>query len=151
MKNVCIVQSKNKNAIVSLQEDGITNNFKGLILGNPLVSPSLVLTKLGFYLEELGYIDSDGRVRVDNYTNGIQTLVASESYEQAFGYFTSLGQFINENAGAVAVNLNYIVEKLTRVTNRGNFYLNSNIILFKKEQIWKGSVITASCCIYVFY
>ncbi|XP_045447587.1 retinoid-inducible serine carboxypeptidase-like [Melitaea cinxia] len=110
-------------------EDGITNNFKGLILGNPLVSPSLVLTKLGFYLEELGYIDSDGRVRVDNYTNGIQTLVASESYEQAFGYFTSLEQFINENAGAVAVNLNYIVEKLTRVTNRDYFgersYLNS--------------------------
>ncbi|CAH2108103.1 unnamed protein product [Euphydryas editha] len=101
-------------AIRLYEENGITDNFKGLILGNPVVSPSLVLTKLGFYLEELGYIDPNGRIKVDNYTNVIKTLVDSESYEEAFGYFTSLGQFINENSGAAAVNLNYIVEKLTK-------------------------------------
>lgn len=90
------------------------NNLRGVILGNPVISPALALTKLGFYLEELGYIETNGRSAVENFSKQISSLVQTEAYEEAFDQFTSLGSFVNENTGAVAVNLAHIVEKLTR-------------------------------------
>ncbi|XP_047530468.1 retinoid-inducible serine carboxypeptidase-like [Vanessa atalanta] len=108
-------------AIRLSEEKDISGNFKGVILGNPIVSPALVLTKLGFYLEELGYIDEKGRAAIKNLSNTITDLVSSEEYESAFNHFISLGSFINENAGAVAVNLDHIVEKMTRLPNQDYF------------------------------
>ncbi|XP_050347228.1 uncharacterized protein LOC126771405 [Nymphalis io] len=135
-------------AIRLSEENDISGNFKGVILGNPIVSPALVLSKLGFYLEELGYIDGKGREATENLSNTITDLVRSEEYENAFNHFISLGSFINENAGAVAVNLGNIVEKITRLPTTTNqdyfgqmsyiqraFKLNNNINDFMNDVV----------------
>ncbi|KAG6456650.1 hypothetical protein O3G_MSEX009847 [Manduca sexta] len=86
----------------------------GVVIGNGIISPALALTKLGFYLEELGYIDGNGRSAVENISNIINKAVNEERFGEAFDRLLSLGKFVNENAGAVAVNLGHIVEKLTQ-------------------------------------
>lgn len=86
-----------------------------MVLANGIVSPALALTKLGFYLEELAYVDGRGRTALDNLSDETYSLVQQEQYGEAFDKFLSLGEFVNE-AGAVAVNLGFIVEKLTNAT-----------------------------------
>lgn len=88
-------------------------NIRGVVLGNGIISPALAMTKLGFYLEELGYIDAKGRDAIET-LSGETTQLVGEDLENAFDKFISLGQFVNDNAGAVAVNLGNIVEKQTR-------------------------------------
>lgn len=80
----------------------------------------MALTSLGFYLEELGYIDGNGRAAIENFANETLDLVNQGQAESAFDNFLSLGQIVNENAGAVAVNLGHIVEKLTNSSSTGN-------------------------------
>lgn len=99
----------------------MSDQIKGIILGNPVISPALALTKLGYYLEELAYIDGRGRTEIESFSNLTYSLVQSESFERAFDQFSSIDNFVNDNAGAVSVNLNYIVEKLTRESNRGTY------------------------------
>ncbi|CAH0692929.1 unnamed protein product [Chilo suppressalis] len=96
-------------------------NLKGLILGNAIISPALVMTKLGFYLEELAYIDNKGREAIENLSNEINESINQGSLEAAYNSFLTLDKFVNENAGAVAVNLNYIVEKLTQDNSTDDF------------------------------
>ncbi|XP_050674158.1 retinoid-inducible serine carboxypeptidase-like isoform X2 [Leptidea sinapis] len=91
-----------------------SENIKGLFLGNAIISPALALTKLGFYLEELGYIDGLGREAIENFSNTTSHLVSRNLFDEAFDQFVSLGEFVNEEAGAIAVNLAYIVQKITR-------------------------------------
>lgn len=90
------------------------SNLRGVVLGNGIISPALAMTKLGFYLEELGYIDANGRDALESLSEETTQLVQADDLENAFDRFISLGEFVNENAGAVAVNLGNIVEKLTR-------------------------------------
>lgn len=97
-------------------------NIQGVALGNGIISPALAMTKLGFYLEELGYIDDNGRTAIETLSQNTNNLVISGNLETAFNNFISLGDFINENAGAVAVNLGYIVEKLTRGSSNSRDY-----------------------------
>lgn len=84
------------------------------MIGNGIISPAVALTKLGFYLEELGYVDANGRSAIENLSSDISNLVNDGQVGDAFDIFINLGDFINDNAGAVAVNLAHIVEKLTR-------------------------------------
>lgn len=93
--------------------------MQGVVLANGIVSPALALTKLGFYLEELGYIDNDGRTEIENLSHETSSLVQDEKYGEAMDKFLTLGDFINEDAGAVAVNLEYIVDKLNTGSTRG--------------------------------
>lgn len=95
-------------------------NLKGVVLGNTIISPGLTLTKLGFYLEEMGYIDANGRSAIEHYTDTTYDLVNKGEYDQAFDKFMALGQFVNEDAGAVAINLWNIVEKMTKVSGGKN-------------------------------
>lgn len=87
-------------------------NLKGVALGNGIIEPGLALTKLGFYLEELGYIYNPGREAIEILTAETQELISNGQLSEAFENFASLGDIVNE-AGAVAVNLRHIVEKLT--------------------------------------
>ncbi|XP_034826870.1 retinoid-inducible serine carboxypeptidase-like [Maniola hyperantus] len=108
---------------IKLYEDGsVSNDFKGIILGNPVISPALALTKLGFYLEQLGYIDGRGRGAVENFSETTNSLVQSDKLQDAFDHFTSLGYFVNEDAGAIAVNLAHIVEKLTLNSSTQDYF-----------------------------
>lgn len=91
-----------------------------MVLGNGVVSPALVLTKLGFYLEEMGYIDGRGRAAVESFSNEANSLVNGERFEEAFDKFATLGDVVNE-AGAVAVNLGHIVKKLQQGSTSGKF------------------------------
>ncbi|KAJ8721620.1 hypothetical protein PYW07_002395 [Mythimna separata] len=97
-------------------------NLRGVVLGNAIISPALAMTKLGFYLEELGYIDANGRDAIETLSKETTQLVQGENYEDAFDKFISLGQFVNENAGATAVNLGNIVQKLTREPTTGDLF-----------------------------
>ncbi|XP_013187348.1 uncharacterized protein LOC106132467 [Amyelois transitella] len=98
------------------------HNLQGVIIGNGIVSPALALSKLGFYLEELGYIDGRGRETIETFSSEINTLVSDENYDDAFEQFLTLGEIVNDNAGAIAVNLGYIIQKLTREeTSSRNF------------------------------
>ncbi|XP_063822509.1 uncharacterized protein LOC135072501 isoform X1 [Ostrinia nubilalis] len=90
-----------------------TANLKGIVIGNGIISPAVALTKLGFYLEELGYIDGNGRAAIENFSNETTYLVSEGQLAEAYEKFLSLGEFVNEEAGAVAVNLGHIVEKVT--------------------------------------
>ncbi|KOB74182.1 Retinoid-inducible serine carboxypeptidase [Operophtera brumata] len=76
---------------------------------NGIVSPALALTKLGFYLEELGYIDASGRAAVEGLSTETTSLVQEEQYGEALDKFLSLGEFVNQEAGGVAVNLGFII------------------------------------------
>ncbi|XP_052739575.1 retinoid-inducible serine carboxypeptidase-like [Bicyclus anynana] len=108
---------------IKLNEDNsFKDRFKGIILGNPVISPALALTKLGFYLEELGYVDAAGREAIENFSNVTSLLVESEQFQEAFLKFTFLGKYINENTGAVAVNLAHIVEKLYRSSLDSDYF-----------------------------
>lgn len=82
------------------------------------------MQRLGFYLDELGYINDNGRSALEALAQETNTLVNNGNFEEAFDKFLSLGDFVNENAGAVAVDLKYIVDKLTQesVQNTGIFY-----------------------------
>lgn len=95
--------------------------MQGVVIGNGIISPALALTKLGFYLEELGYIDSNGRTAVENLSSETNNLLNAGQLDAAFDRFITLGDFINENAGAVAVNIGHIVEKLTQDTTADYF------------------------------
>ncbi|CAG9578654.1 unnamed protein product [Danaus chrysippus] len=127
------------------KEDNVSDQVKGIILGNPVISPALALTKLGYYLEELAYIDGKGRIEIESFSNLTYSLVQSESFEQAFDQFSSLDNFVNENAGAVSVNLNYIVEKLRRESNRDYFgqnnYVNRILALSQNASVFMETVV----------
>ncbi|CAG9785547.1 unnamed protein product [Diatraea saccharalis] len=101
--------------------ESFSPNLKGIVLGNAIISPALVITKLGFYLEELAYVDFSGRAAIESLSNEINELVDQGKLESAYDHFLTLDKFINENAGAVAVNLEYIVEKVTRESNDFDF------------------------------
>ncbi|XP_038214574.1 retinoid-inducible serine carboxypeptidase-like [Zerene cesonia] len=108
-----------------LEDEDYSHKIKGIFLGNPTISPALTLTKLGFYLEELAYVDGNGRAAIEEFSTSLSSLVSSKNFEEAFNQFFSLGEFINERAGAVAVNVGYIVEKLTRNSVRDYFGLSA--------------------------
>ncbi|KAJ0175694.1 hypothetical protein K1T71_008853 [Dendrolimus kikuchii] len=101
-------------AIELNKPQNFTHNLQGVVIGNGIISPAVALTKLGFYLEELGYIDANGRSAIENLSNETNSLVSTEHLEVAFDKFITLGDFVNDYAGAIAVNLGHIVEKLTR-------------------------------------
>ncbi|XP_063389518.1 uncharacterized protein LOC134672158 [Cydia fagiglandana] len=104
-----------------LEDNELSHNLAGIALGNGIVSPALALTKLSFYLYELGYVDEDGRTAIDNFSKETNDLVDNGQLGAAFDHFLSLGEYTNENAGSVAVNLGHIVEKLTRDARQGYF------------------------------
>ncbi|KAJ8730911.1 hypothetical protein PYW08_002324 [Mythimna loreyi] len=110
-------------ALAAKLHQGTTKyNLEGVVLGNAIISPALVMTKLGFYLEELGYIDANGRDAIETLSRETTQLVQDKKLEDAFDKFVSLGQFVNENAGATAVNLGNIVQKLTREPTTGDLF-----------------------------
>lgn len=109
----------NKKYFISLQNEDVSDNLKGIVLGNPIISPALTLTKLGFYLEELGYIDGKGRIVIEDFSSLTTSLVERGDFVEAYNRFSSLRYLVNNEAGAVAVNLQNIVEKLTRDANQG--------------------------------
>lgn len=96
-------------------------NLQGLILGGPIISPALVLTKLGFYMEEWGYVDANGRAEIEQLSEETLRFVNEGKYADALSNFINLEDFINEKAGAVAVNLRHLVEKMTRAPSRDYF------------------------------
>lgn len=102
------------------QINDFSHNLKGVVIANGIISPAIALTRLGFYLEELAYVDGNGRGAIERFSDEVNGLVDDGQLEEAFDKFMSLNEIVNENAGAVAVNLGYIVEKLTRETTRGN-------------------------------
>ncbi|CAH2080287.1 unnamed protein product, partial [Iphiclides podalirius] len=108
-------------AIRLTETERFTNNVKGVAIGNGIVAPAVALNQLGFYLEELGYIDRNGRNAIEELSATVNNYTNHEQYEEAFDLFVTLGEFINENAGAIAVNLNHIVEKLTRGSTNDYF------------------------------
>lgn len=108
----------------SILQHQLNFNLHGVVMGNGVISPALAMTKLGFYLEELGYIDANGRAAIETLSNETTTSLSNGDLGDAFDKFISLGQFVNDNAGAVAVNLGHIVEKLTREPSRGNCLCN---------------------------
>ncbi|XP_053612515.1 uncharacterized protein LOC128676434 [Plodia interpunctella] len=112
---------------VKLTDTNFNHNLQGVIIGNGIVSPAVALTKLGFYLEELAYIDGKGREIIENFSSETNTMIYNENYGDAFDHFLTLGDIVNDNAGAIAVNIGYIVEKLTKEpsTNSNNFGMNS--------------------------
>lgn len=110
--------------------------MKGVVLGNGIVSPALALTKLGFYLEELGYIDANGRAAIETLSEDVSSSVSGGQLRDAFDKFITLGDFVNEKAGAVAVNLGHIVDKLTREASRGNLFSHFNLVLMKHPEIY---------------
>lgn len=65
----------------------------------------------------MGYIDATGRSVIEEFSSETNNLASSERYEEAYDKFLSLGQIVNEEAGAVAVNLERIIDKLTRHTS----------------------------------
>ncbi|XP_072938871.1 uncharacterized protein [Epargyreus clarus] len=99
----------------------VPSNLKGVIIGNGIISPAVALTKLGFYLEELAYIDANGRDAIERLSYDVNELVNERKYEDAFDDFILLGDFVNERAGAVAVNLRHIIDKLIRGSARDFF------------------------------
>uniref|UniRef100_A0A2A4K3U2 Uncharacterized protein n=1 Tax=Heliothis virescens TaxID=7102 RepID=A0A2A4K3U2_HELVI len=101
---------------INLHQSKADSNLRGVVLGNGIISPALAMTKLGFYLEELGYIDGNGRTAIESLSEETTAAVNLGNLGNAFDKFISMGQFVNENAGAIAVNLGHIVEKLTRQT-----------------------------------
>ncbi|XP_045532572.1 serine carboxypeptidase-like 51 [Pieris brassicae] len=110
---------------IRLANDEIySNKLKGLFLGNPIIAPALVLTKLGFYLEELAMIDGHGRIVTEEFSNSVNSLVSEQKLEEAFDQFITLGTVINNNAGSIAANLGRIVEKLTPESERDYFGQN---------------------------
>ncbi|KPJ06964.1 Facilitated trehalose transporter Tret1 [Papilio machaon] len=96
------------------EKSQFNNVIKGVGIGNGIISPALALTKIGFYLEEFGKIDSDGRRVVENYSDKINRLTNNGRYGEAFDLFLSIKKVINVNAGAAGINLDDIAEKLTR-------------------------------------
>lgn len=105
--------------VQKLHQNGDLGMIKGVILGNGLVAPAQTLSKLGFYLEELAYIDGNGRQAIENLTNMISTAEINGRPDFAFELFQTLGHAVNEEAGAVAVNLGHIVQKLTKESPDG--------------------------------
>ncbi|CAH2263460.1 retinoid-inducible serine carboxypeptidase-like [Pararge aegeria] len=105
-----------------VSEEVIWTSVRGIILGSPVISPALALTKLGFYLNQLGYVDSKGKATIESFSEQTNSLVQSEAFQEAFDQFTSLGNFVNEKTGAVAVNLAHIVEKLTRDSSNRDYF-----------------------------
>ncbi|XP_013142909.1 PREDICTED: retinoid-inducible serine carboxypeptidase-like [Papilio polytes] len=98
-----------------LAQNNLFNNVvKGVGIGNGIISPAQALTKIGFYLEEFGKIDADGRKVVENFSDEINTLTNNGRYEEAFDLFLSIKKVVNINAGAGGLNLDDISEKLTR-------------------------------------
>lgn len=96
-----------------------THNLSGIVIANGIVSPAVALTKLSFYLWELGYVDENGREAIERFSEETNDLVNNGQLGAAFDHFLSLGEYINEIAGAVAVNLGHIVEKLPRDARQG--------------------------------
>lgn len=88
-----------------------------MVLANAIVSPALALTKLGFYLEEMGYIDYVGRNSIEGLSTQITSLVDQQRFMEAFFLFLGLEDFVNVEGETEAINLGNIVEKLTRTTN----------------------------------
>ncbi|XP_073949018.1 uncharacterized protein [Choristoneura fumiferana] len=109
-------------------EIAFTHNLSGIVIANGIVSPALALTKLSFYLWELGYVDENGREAIERFSKETTDLVNNGQLGAAFDHFLSLGEYTNEIVGAAAVNLGHIVEKLPRDARQGYFgqqeYLN---------------------------
>ncbi|XP_035433944.2 retinoid-inducible serine carboxypeptidase-like [Spodoptera frugiperda] len=105
--------------VKKLHQNGNLFTVKGVILGNGLIAPVQTLTKLGFYLEELAYVDGNGRRAIESLTNMISTAEQVGRPDFAGQLFQTLGRAVNEEAGAVAVNLGHIVQKLTNESLHG--------------------------------
>ncbi|KAM3964303.1 uncharacterized protein ACR2FA_001796 [Aphomia sociella] len=127
---------------VKLSEASFEHNLKRVVIGNGIIAPTVALSKLGFYLEELGYVDDVGRDVIENLSNETSKLVDDGRYEAAFDKFLSLSQIVNDEAGAVAVNLGYIVDKLTRQSSTisGDFglrkYVQDNKMLSSRSNLF---------------
>ncbi|GBP20462.1 Retinoid-inducible serine carboxypeptidase [Eumeta japonica] len=103
----------------AINDGNIRCNFKGVALGNPVISPALVMTRLGFYLEELGYIDANGREVVEGLAERTLNALEQNDSAGAFDNFLALEETVSNEAGAVAVNIKYIIDKLTRNQTEG--------------------------------
>lgn len=97
----------------------IETNLRGIVLGNAIISPAQVLSKLGCYLEEWAYVDAVGRAAVEELSQNTINLVNDEKYAEAFSNLLNLTEFVNDKGGAVAVNLHHIIEKLTKSSVKG--------------------------------
>lgn len=96
------------------QQENTAPNLQGIALGNPIISPTATLSRLGFYLEELAYVDDVGRSVIESMAAEVQSMVDAGNLEEAFDKFLELENVVNEEANAIAVNLGYIVDKLTQ-------------------------------------
>ncbi|XP_059049636.1 uncharacterized protein LOC131844708 [Achroia grisella] len=101
-------------ALKLTEEASFRHNLKGVVIGNGIIAPTVALTKLGFYLEELAYVDNFGRDALESFAEETNKLVEDEKYGEAFDKFLTLDEVVNKEAGAVAVNLARIVDKLTQ-------------------------------------
>ncbi|KAL4715372.1 hypothetical protein ACJJTC_015143 [Scirpophaga incertulas] len=99
----------------------ISANLKGVVLGSAIISPAKVFTKLGFYLEELGYIDGKGRKAIEEFSDEVNHAVTEHRYEEAYRMFLKLEYIVNKNANAVSVNLERILDKMSQDSNRDYF------------------------------
>lgn len=59
----------------------------------------------------MGYIDAPGREAIETLSNETQDFLSNGHLSEAFEQFASLGDAVNQ-AGAIAVNLHDIIEKL---------------------------------------
>ncbi|KAI5633233.1 serine carboxypeptidase domain-containing protein [Phthorimaea operculella] len=104
------------------REVSFDHNLQGVILANPIISPALALTKLGFYLDEMGYVDPTGRVVVEEFVSELNALVDAGQMEEAFDKFLTLESFLNEEVGTAAINLRHLIQKLTRGTSSRDYF-----------------------------
>ncbi|XP_026315806.1 retinoid-inducible serine carboxypeptidase-like [Hyposmocoma kahamanoa] len=113
---------------IQLTDVDFSHNLQGVVLGNGIISPALALTKLGFYLEEMGYIDATGRAVIEGFSAETNRLVNNEDYEEAYDKFLSLGRIVEEEAGTVAVNLRRITDKLVRNPSAADYFGQKNYL-----------------------
>ncbi|CAH0702538.1 unnamed protein product [Spodoptera exigua] len=105
--------------VQKLHQNNAASLVQGVILGNGLIAPAETATKLGFYLEELAYIDGSGRRAIDSLTSMIAKAEKVGRPDFAFELFQTLGNAVNKEGGAVAVNLGHIVQKLPKESLNG--------------------------------
>lgn len=73
----------------------------------------------------MGYIDAKGRAVIEAFSAETNDLVRNGDYSGAYAKFLSLGRLVDEEAGAVAVNLGRIIDKLMRDTSGKKQFIGS--------------------------
>ncbi|KAH9635533.1 hypothetical protein HF086_003147 [Spodoptera exigua] len=114
--------------VQKLHQNNAASLVQGVILGNGLIAPAETATKLGFYLEELAYIDGSGRRAIDGLTSMIAKAEKVGRPDFAFELFQTLGNAVNKEGGAVAVNLGHIVQKLPKESLNVEYILQNTSI-----------------------